>query len=55
MDEKVWHNIMKKYLESYYSIYNLANNGIIDEMERDNLLKKLIDDIMTTFDSEVRN
>ena len=53
MNEKVWHDIFKKYIGDYYAIHTLNIDGIIDEIEKNEMLSKLLDDIMTTFDSEV--
>lgn len=53
MDEKVWHKIFKKYLDDYYAIHKLNKDGIIEFEHMQTLLSKLLDDIMTTFDSEV--
>lgn len=53
MDKEMWHKIFKKHLQNYYAIHGLANTNIIDEDEKHKLLGKLLDDIMTTFDSEV--
>lgn len=53
MDEKVWHKTFKKYLDDYYAIHKLNKDGIIEFEHMQTLLSKLLDDIMTTFDSEV--
>lgn len=53
MNKLVWHTIFKKYLQNYYAISGLASANIIDEEEKHRLFEKLLNDIMTTFDSEV--
>ena len=53
MDEKIWHKIFKQYLDDYYAIHKLNKDGIIEFEHMQTLLSKLLDDIMTTFDSEV--
>lgn len=53
MNEEVWHKIFKQHLKNYYAIHGLASTNIIDEEEKHRLLEKLLDDIITTFHSEV--
>lgn len=53
MNEEVWHKIFKKYLDDYYAIHKLNKDGIIEFELMHTLLSKLLDDIITTFDSEV--
>ena len=53
METKIWHEIFNKYLDDYYAIHKLNKDGIIDFEHMQTLLSKLLDDIMTTFDSEV--
>lgn len=53
MNEEIWHEIFKKYLGDYHAIHKLNKDGIIEFEHMQTLLSKLLDDIMTTFDSEV--
>lgn len=53
MNEEIWHKIFKKYLDNYCAIQKLNKDGIIEFELMNTLLSKLLDDIMTTFDSEV--
>lgn len=50
MNEKVWHEIFKKYIECYKAIQTLAKNGIIDceeekAVHEHNLLWQIIEDM----------
>ena len=53
MNEELWHKIFKKYLDDYYAIHKLNKDGIVEFEHMQTLLSKLLDDIMTTFDSEI--
>lgn len=53
MNEELWHKTFRKYLDDYYAIHKLNIDGIIELELMYTLLSKLLDDIMTTFDSEI--
>lgn len=54
MNEKVWHDIMKEYIQSYECIKFLHDKGVLDyEDEYLKLLTNLLDSIIATFESEV--
>lgn len=53
MDEKVWHTIMKEYIKSYEAIKHLTDKGVLCEDDAPALFKKLLEDIIVTFESEV--
>lgn len=54
MDEKVWHKIMKEYIKSYESIRHLMDKGVLCEDDAPILFEKLLEDIIVTFESEVK-
>lgn len=53
MDEKVWHEIFKKYIDDFRSVNKLHAHNIIDEEETLKLKNKLLVDIIITMESEV--
>lgn len=54
MNEELWHKIMKEYIKSYESIHHLMDKGILDEDDAPMLFEKLLEDIIITFESEVK-
>ena len=54
MNTDVWHKIMKEYIKSYESIKHLMDKGILGEDDAPMLFKKLLEDIIITFESEVK-
>ena len=53
MNEKIWHDIFKKYVACYDAIAKLQENDIADSELTDQLYFNLLEDIITTFKSEV--
>lgn len=53
MDKRIWGDIFKKYLGCYEAIGKLQENDIADSEITDQLYFNLLDDIITTFKSEV--
>ena len=53
MNEKVWKNIFKKYIQCYESIECLRDNHIIEPDDSIELKRNLLDDIIETFKQEV--
>ena len=54
MNTDVWNTTIKDYLKSYESIHHLMDRGILDEDDTPMLFMKLLEDIITTFESEVK-
>lgn len=55
MNEVLWHECFKKYISCYDVIGKLQENGIADSEIADHLYFNLLDDIITTFKSEVED
>ena len=55
MDEKMWHRIFKKYIDSFEAIKTLKINNLIDEDLCQEMQAQLLDDIVVTLKSEVEN
>ena len=53
MNEKVWHEIFKKYIECYEAIKTLKCHHVIDDDLETELETSLLEDIVYTFKSEV--
>lgn len=53
MNEKVWHDIFKKYIDCYEAILTLQDNNIFDEEETLVHKADLLRDIILAFKSEV--
>lgn len=53
MNEKIWHDIFKKYIDDFRSINKLHAHDIIDEEEALKLKNKLLVNIVVTMESEV--
>ena len=55
MDEKMWHRIFKKYIDSYEAIKTLKINNVIDEDLFQEMQVQLLEDVVVTLKSEVEN
>lgn len=53
MNEKIWHDIFKKYISDFRAIDKLQADHIINDAETANLKNKLLVDIIVTMESEV--
>lgn len=53
MNEKLWHDIFKKYVGCYDAIAKLQEYDIAESETTDQLYFNLLEDIITTFKSEV--
>ena len=54
MNEEIWHKIMKEYIKSYEAILHLIDKGVLSEDDAPTLFEKLLEDIICTFESEVK-
>ena len=53
MNEKVWHDIFKDWIEAYKAIDKLYTSGVIEEFEDTRILRcKLLNEIIETVKSE---
>lgn len=55
MDEKMWHCIFKKYIDSFEAIKTLKVNNVIDDDLFQEMQVQLLEDVVVTLKSEVEN